>query len=166
MKRALALTAVLLACSDARGADTPPLPPIDAPAIAKRVVASLHPAPGEGAVLVADPTYYPELARAMELELDRAGVRPVLNLGFPAADVVRSAYGDPARARQLEDAWVRALQPLFDGSALFFWLPARVLPPGHTFERLVDASRVRGVHFHWILPVEGRNAEELRAMTN
>lgn len=166
MRCALTLLAVLLARAEARAAEAPALPPIDVPAIAARVVASLHPAPGEGAVLVGDPTYYPELTRAIELELDRAGVRPVINLSFPGPELVKAAYGDPARAKQLEDGWVRALQPVFDGSALFFWLPARWIPPGHTFERLVDASRVRGIHFHWILPVEGRNTDELRVMTN
>src|SRR5207245_9245115 len=44
------------------------LPLIDAAQIAKRVVGSLRPAAGERAVIVYDPTYYPGLVRAIELE--------------------------------------------------------------------------------------------------
>jgi hypothetical protein len=163
MTRALTLLA-LLAATAARSADAPPpaLPPIDAPAVAKRVVAALHPAEGEAAILVSDPSYYPELTRAIELELDRAGVRPVFNLNFPAPEVVKPLFGDPARAKQLEESWVRALQPVFDKSALFFWLPARWIPPGRALEKLVDASRVRGVHFHWLLPLDGRTEDAVR----
>jgi hypothetical protein len=163
MSRALTVLA-LLAATFARSDDTPtpPLTPIDAPAIATRVVAALHPAEGEGAVLVSDPSYYPELTRAIELELDRAGVRPVITLNFPAPELVKKLYGDPARAKQLEEGWVRTLQPLFDQSALFFWLPARWVPPGHALEKLVGASRVRGIHFHWLLPLDGRTEDAIR----
>lgn len=166
--RASIVLAVLLSSPGARGADapTPPLPPIDATAIAKRVVAALHPAAGEGAVLLSDPSYYPELTRAIELELDRAGVRPVLNLNFPAPELVKALYADPARAKEIEESWVRALQPVFDKSALFFWLPARWIPPGRALEKLVDASRVRGIHFHWMLPLEGRSADQIRVASH
>lgn len=149
------------ASSSAWAADVTPLPPIDAPAIARRVVGSLHPARGETAVLIGDPTYYPDLTRAIELELERAGVHPVLTLSFPPREAVLPLFASPAEAARREAEWVALLSPVFEKAALFFWLPARIIAPGRSLEKLVDGSRVRGIHFHWILPVEGRSAEEI-----
>jgi hypothetical protein len=148
-----------------RAAEPGPLPPIDVPAIAKKVVGALHPQRGEAAVIVGDPTYYPDLTRAVELELDRAGVHPVLTLAFPPRDVVLPLFSNEAEAARREAEWVALLSPVFDKATLFFWMPARLPPPGQTLEKLVDASRVRGIHFHWILPPEGRSADELGLAT-
>jgi hypothetical protein len=145
----------------AGAAELAALPPIDAAAIARRMAATLHPARGEAAVIIADPTYYPDLTRAVELELERAGVHPVLTLAFPPREVVLPLFGDPAEASRRDAEWVALLRPVFERAALFFWMPARILAPGRSLEKLVHGSRVRAVHFHWILPPEGRSAEEL-----
>jgi hypothetical protein len=159
-------TAASLAAATARGADPAPLPPIDAPAIAARVVGALHPARGEAAVLIGDPTYYPDLTRAVELELEKAGVHPVVTLSFPPREAVLPLFGNPAEAARREAAWVAMLSPVFQKAQLFFWLPARVIPPGNALEKLVDASGVRGIHFHWLLPVDGHSAEEIGIATS
>jgi hypothetical protein len=145
--------------------DLAALPPIDAPALARRVVGALHPERGEAAVIVADPTYYPDLTRAVERELDRAGVHPVLTIAFPPRDVVLPLFANEAEADRREADWVAVLSPVFQKAALFFWMPARLVPPGQMLEKLVDGSRVRGIHFHWILPPEGRSADELAIAT-
>lgn len=159
---ALALAVASLGVGrQAQGAPLAELPPIDAAAIARRVVGCLHPARGEAAVLVGDPSYYPDLTRAIELELERAGVHPVLTLSFPAPEVAGPLLASPTEAARREAEWVALLSGVFERAALFFWLPARVVPPGRSLERLVDGSRVRGIHFHWLLPPEGRGAAEI-----
>jgi leucyl aminopeptidase (aminopeptidase T) len=139
------------------------LPPIDAARIAKRVVGSLRPAAGERAILVYDPTYYLDLTRAMQMELTRAGVHPIIGLTFDPPDVVRALGADPARKR--EEEVVSSLRPVFEKADLFFWLPTRALSPDMRWERLLDFSRARGIHFHWITPPTGRSAEEIRTLT-
>jgi leucyl aminopeptidase (aminopeptidase T) len=139
------------------------LPPIDAARIARRVVGSLQPARGERAILVYDPTYYLDLTRAMEMELTRAGVHPIIGLTFDPPEVVRALGADPARKR--EEEIVSALRPIFEKADLFFWLPTRALSPDLRWERLLDVSRARGIHFHWITPPTGRSAEEIRMLT-
>jgi hypothetical protein len=164
MSRVAALllgTAGAFAPGSVGAADPPALPPIDAPAIARRVVGSLHPARGEAAVIVGDPSYYPDLTRAVELELERAGVHPVFTIALPSRDVVLPLFGDPAEAARREAEWVALLSPVFEKAALFFWMPARLIAPGRSLEKLVDGSRVRGIHFHWLLRPEDRSAEEL-----
>jgi leucyl aminopeptidase (aminopeptidase T) len=153
----------MLAASAIFAAEPVALPPIDAAALARRMVGSLHPARGEAAILVADPTYHADLTRAVELELDRAGVHPVITVAFPPRDVVLPLFASEAEAARREAEWVALLSPVFEKAALFFWMPARIVPPGLALEKLVDGSRVRGVHFHWILPPEGRSVEELGA---
>jgi len=146
-------------------AGMPSLPPIDAAGLARRVVAAMHAAPGERAILVKDPCYYPELTEAFERELERAGVEPVVAIDFDPPDLVAPLAANRDEARRREDAFVALLTPAFQASQLFFWLPARAPAPGHRLERLVDGSSVRGVHFHWILPLEGKSPDELAALS-
>jgi hypothetical protein len=141
----------------------PALPPIDSTAIARRVVGALRPRTGEAAVLVFDPAYYPELTRAFALELEKAGAHPVLALAESPPEVLGPLSAHPANARSREDALVATLEPVFRKASLFFWMPVRATFPGRPLERLVDGSSVRGVHFHWILPVEGKTPLELAA---
>jgi hypothetical protein len=164
-KRALSTVAaaILVAVAAGGAAAAEPLPPIDAAAIAKRVVGAVQPAPGEAAVLVFDPTYYPELTRAFAVELDRAGAHPVLALAESPLEVLGPLFADPGAARRREDALIALLEPVFRKAALFFWMPVRAPFPGRPLERLVDRSAVRGVHFHWILPIEGKTAVEIAA---
>ena len=148
------------------------LPPIDATKIAKRVVGLLEPAAGERAVLVYDPTYYPELARAIQAELDRAGVRPIIALTFETPEMVRGRGANLQELKKREEEFVQMLRPVFEKADIFLWLPARELSPDVRWERLLEASRARpdgigarGIHFHWIFLVAGKSAEEIRTLS-
>jgi len=141
------------------------LPLIDAAQIAKRVVSSLRPAAGERAVIVYDPTYYPGLARAIELELNRAGVYPIVALTFDPPEVVRGQAADPAGEKKREEEVVSLLRPVFEKADIFLWLPGRELSSDLRWERLLSVSRARGIHFHWIWPLSGKSAEEIAALS-
>jgi len=152
------------------------LPPVDAARMVSRVVALLQPTAGERAILVYDPTYYPELARGFYVELSRAGVYPVIPLTFDPpetlrprvanpVEAVRALMADPVKAKKREEEVVSMLRPLFEKADIFLWLPARQSWPDLRWERLVGASRARGIHFHWIAAPEGRSAEEIRTLS-
>lgn len=138
---------------------------MDAVRVARRVVASLQAALGEHAVIVYDPTYYPELARNMQSELNRAGVYPIIALTFDAPEVLRAQEDSPADLKKREEQAVSLLHPVFEKAGIFLWLPARRLSPDLRWERLLDGCRARGIHFHWISPLAGRSAEELETLT-
>ncbi len=140
------------------------LPPIDTAAIAKRVARTLAPTPGERAILISDPGYYPELAAAIEIELAAAGVEPLLGLTFDPPEVVRAAAALPGAEKREED-FVSWLAPVFAKANLFLWLPARALHEDTRLERLVDGSPARGIHFHWIFGLDGRSAEEIAQLS-
>ena len=151
-------------------------PPIDATRIARRVVALLQPTAGERAIFVYDSTYYSELARGIYMELSRAGVYPIIALTFDPpetrsasvanpVEAVRALAADPERAKKREEEVVTMLRSVFEKADIFLWLPARQTWPDLRWERLVDASRARGIHFHWISAPDGRSEEEIRTLT-
>jgi len=151
------------------------LPPINVSAIAERIVQTLQPKPNERAVMVFEASYYPELAEAVQLLLYGAKVHPVIPLNFEPTAIARQGLAgwppDPAdkaqmeRFRQRQSEWVRALQPLFDQSDLFLWMPVRVYSPDRRWEHLVASSRVRGIHFHWMFFLNERSTEEVRVLS-
>jgi hypothetical protein len=140
------------------------LPDIDAAAIAQRVVSALGPSAGERAILFFDPGYYPELALEIERELTDSGVEPLLAAAFDPPDVVEATDGRPGAAGR-QDVFVSWLAPLFAKADLFLWLPAQALHADTRLEHLVDGSRVRGIHFHWILDLDGRTPEEIASLS-
>jgi Thermophilic metalloprotease (M29) len=139
------------------------LPPVDTQKIATLVVASLQPKSGERSVIVYDPTYYPELARHIQEELQRAGVYPIVALTFEPRDVFRAVEATGLRKRE-EDV-VSLLRPIFEKSDIFLWLPGRYLPSDMRWERLVNVASTRGIHFHWIQPLDGRSAAEVQLLS-
>jgi hypothetical protein len=160
----------LLSCAASGEAQSPdvekvPLPPMDAPRIAQRVVAALRPAPGERAIIVYDPSYYPELARGIQLELTRAGVYPIAALTFDPPEMLRALAADPAKAKEREEQVVSLPAPVFEKADIFLWLPGRAFSGDLRWERLLSASRARGIHFHWISSLTGRSVEEIAALS-
>jgi len=141
------------------------LPRIDAAALAERIAKTLRPAAGERAILFFDPGYYPELAAAVERDFAAAGVDHFLAASFDPPEVVRAgeSRGDGARP---QDEFVAWLAPVFAKADLFLWLPARELYDDTRLEHLLDGSKARGIHFHWILGLEGKSAEELRDLSH
>jgi hypothetical protein len=155
-----------LAPATAAPASAPPaappvLPPIDAGRIASRIVSSLQPAAGERAILVYDPLYYPELADAIQAGLRAAGANPVVLLTFDPPAIVQAEAASSIPSAGIEERTVAFLRPLFDQAAMFLWLPARALSNDTRWEHLVGGSRARGIHFHWILPLEGHDPDEV-----
>ena len=140
------------------------LPPIDTVGIAQRVIATLAPSVGERAILFFDPGYYPELALAIERELAKSGVEPLLAVAFDPPDLVESADARPGAAGRQDD-FVSWLAPVFAKADLFLWLPALALYSDTRLEHLLDGSRARGIHFHWILGLEDRSAEEIERLS-
>jgi hypothetical protein len=141
------------------------LPAIDAVRIAGRVVASLQPAPGERALLVYDPLYYPEIAGAIQAGLRAAGANPVVALNFDPPDIVGGEAAGTLPAEGIEERTVAFLRPLFEQAAMFLWLPAREMSGDTRWEHLLAASRARGIHFHWIMPLKGHGAEEIATLS-
>jgi hypothetical protein len=140
------------------------LPPIDSSALAKRIVRTFAPSAGERAILFFDQGYYPELAAATERELTAMGVDHFLAASFDPPEVVRSveSRGDSARRQEEFVAW---LAPAFAKADLFLWLPARALYDDTRLEHLVGGSKVRGIHFHWIIRLGGLSVDDVRALS-
>jgi hypothetical protein len=128
-------------------------PPIDFAGVARKIVTSLHPQMGERAVLLFDPTYYPQLATESEMALRQAGVDPVLRITFPPLEVPFPT--DPQGIRKSEKAWDDMLGSLFDRVDLLLVLPGRNQPPDLRWERLLNASAARCIHCHFVLPMIG-----------
>jgi hypothetical protein len=143
----------------------PALPSIDSERIAEKVVGTLRPRSGEKAVVVYDPTYYPELAQAIQAGLHREGVYPVMALSFEPPEVVQAMMKRPEGIKKREEEAVSLLEPVFQKADIFLWLPARVLSPDVRWERLLEGSPARGIHFHWISPLAGRSADEVRMLS-
>ncbi|MCA1652060.1 MAG: aminopeptidase, partial [Acidobacteria bacterium] len=64
------------------------------------------------------------------------------------------------------DAYIEFLEPTFARTDIFLWLAGRNnLSPGLRWERLIDASRARAIHNHWVLPPLGaRSDDEIRQL--
>ena len=141
------------------------LPPVDAARIAKRVVQALQPSAGERAILVYDPLYYPDIAGAIQAGLRAAGANPVVLLTFDPPAIVRAEAAGTIPAAGIEERTVSFLRPLFDQAAMFLWLPTREISNDTRWEHLVAGSHARGIHFHWILPLEGHDAGEVATLS-
>jgi hypothetical protein len=114
---------------------------------------------------VYDPLYYPEIAGAIQAGLRAAGANPVLALTFDPPAIVRGEAAGSIPAEGIEERTLAFLRPLFEQAAIFLWLPAREISGDTRWERLLASSRARGIHFHWIMPLEGHRAEEVATLS-
>ena len=136
------------------------LPAIDFNAVAQRVVHSMVPQSGERALLLFDPSYYPQLAEEAERALRQAGVDPVVRLSFPPPAIPYPV--GTAAIRASEANWDKMLGPLFKEIDLCLWLPGRNLAPDLRWERLLNASSARCIHCHFVLlPLSARSGADL-----
>ena len=140
------------------------LPPVDAARIAQQLVKTIAPRAGDRAIIAYDPAFYPEIALAVQSELLRAGVHPVVLLNFDPPEIAGAPPVSLADAKKQEDEFFNLLYPTFAQAQIFLWMPARALYDDHRWERLIDASPVRAIHFHWFLPLERGDANEIRAL--
>lgn len=136
-------------------------PPVNEEALARRLFEMVAAAPGERAVIVHDPTYYPGITRRLREALDEHGVHTYLIVEDSPAMIERY-IGDRVAAKRREEDVVRTLLRLFRSADIFYWMPTRGYADDLRWERLVEKSRVRSVHFHWMLRFPGaRTAEEI-----
>jgi hypothetical protein len=138
----------------ARSTEAPAPPPIDEAAFAGRLLEMAAPVAGERAILLYDPTYYPGVAERLRLELHRRGVQTYL-LVEDSPEMTALDLADPARRERREHDVVATLGSLFDRADIFFWLPVRAYADDLRWERVVENSRVRSIHFHWLIPFPG-----------
>jgi hypothetical protein len=138
-------------------------PPVNEEALAARLFEMTRPSPGERAVIVYDPTYYPGITNRLRDQLHLRGVQTVLLVEDSVAMI--ASYASDARARDARERAVLAtLTPLFERSDIFYWMPARGYVDDLRWELLVEKTGVRSVHFHWLLPFPGgRTNEEIVA---
>ena len=134
-------------------------PPVDETALVSRLVSMTQPARGERAIIVYDPTYYPGITNGIRDELNRRGVDTYLFVE-DSQEMIRSYMDDDAAHDRREAEVIETLQPLFQRADIFYWMPARGYVDDLRWERLVEQSRVRSVHFHWFLPYPGSRTNE------
>lgn len=131
-------------------AQTTPLepPPVNEAALVERLVDMVQPSCGERAIILYDPTYYPGITARLREALQSRGVQTYVLVEDPPA-LVNQYTGTPEHARREQDV-IATLLPVFRESDIFYWMPVRQYTDDTRWERLVDQSRVRSVHFHWI----------------
>jgi hypothetical protein len=163
---ATALLVILTAGSVAARPATDPRsdpPAVDEAALARRLFDMTQPQPGERAIIVFDPTYYPGITTRLREALHDRGVHTYAVVEDTPAMIDTYLGKPPADAKREQDV-VAALLPLFRSSQIFYWMPTRGYGDDLRWERLVAESRVRSVHFHWMLRFPGtRTADEILA---
>ncbi|NDQ55991.1 MAG: aminopeptidase [Acidipila sp.] len=137
----------------------------DASQIARQLVKTIAPRPGEHAIIAYDPSCFPEITLAVQSEFLRAGVYPVVLLNFDPPEIVDKAPSSLAEIKKQEEEFFALLRPAFAQAQIFLWMPARSLYDDHRWERLIEASPVRAIHFHWFLPLERGDAHEIRKLS-
>jgi leucyl aminopeptidase (aminopeptidase T) len=133
-------------------------PPIDFARWAKFIVRDFFAVqPYERVVLMTDPTYYPELTDAIRAELVEAKAIEIGSILFdgPAMSSRRSTVRPRATDERYRTDATAAMRRLYEQADIFMWLPYRFGPgtergDGRMLERLVEGTRARGLHFHWI----------------
>ena len=136
-------------------------PPVDEAALATRLFEMTRPTAGERAIIVHDPTYYPGITRRLREALHARGVQTYL-LVEDSPEMIDTYLNSSADGERRENDIVQALRPLFKAADIFYWMPTRGYGDDLRWERLVADSRVRSVHFHWLLRFPGeRSAAEI-----
>jgi hypothetical protein len=148
---ALAVAIASYGALAARGVDPPA---VDEAALAERLLAMAAPSAGERAILLYDPSYYPGITERLRLALHERGVQTLL-LVEDSPEMTALDLADEARREVREREVIATLEPLFDAADIFFWMPVRAYADDLRWERLVERSRVRSVHFHWLIPFPG-----------
>lgn len=160
----LALAATV---SEPVSSQTGPASRVDWPRIADLVInQTLKLAPGERVVLFWDQASDRGTAPALRSAITAAG-------GVIAAEITPPGPPELEAARRLAPA-AQALQKArrdsiwsaaFAGADAAIWLPTGLAPvTERPFERLVERSKVRSIHFHWFLPPDTADVPAVEAM--
>jgi len=153
---------VLVAATSAQTPAVKQPPPIDFARWSKFIVRDFFVVqPYEKVVLMADPSYYPELLDAIRAELLEAKAIELGTILFDGRDVAarRAATRPRATDPEYRRLATEAQRRLYEQADIFMWLPYRYgpgqeRPDWRPFEHLVEGTQARGLHFHWI---EGLN---------
>ena len=134
------------------------LPAFDFPRWARFIVRDFFVIqPYERVVLMADPSYYPELLDAIRAELLEAKAVEQGTILFDGRDVadrrgrVQPRASDPEYRRRATEAMRR----LYEQADVFLWLPYRYSVGSErgdwrVLEHLVEGTGARGLHLHWV----------------
>jgi len=152
MMQALVFSLLLAAQADKT------LPPIDFSRWARFVVRDLFDVqPYEKVVLMADPSYFPELVDSLRAELLEAKAIELGTILFDGEKVLerRGAVGPRAADPEYKRLTDAAMRRLYEETDLFMWLPYRYGTGSErgdwrVLEHLVEGTKARGLHFHWI----------------
>ncbi len=119
---------------------------------------SVRLAPGEQVALFWTPALDRGMAAALTAVIkDAGGTVDTIAVEAPATG---NAADPLARAKQLAE-W----QKQFAAAQVAIWLPTDDRATSDMpFEKLVAGSRVRSVHFHWILPPEAEDVDRIEAL--
>ena len=177
-------TALVLAClvtvpdGGARGAaEQDPgersFPPIDFTRWATFIVRDFFAVqPYEEVVIMADPSYYPELLDAIRAELLDAKAIELGTILFDGRDVIaRRRAGQPrATDEKYRQLSTQAMRRLYEQADIFLWLPYRYGTGSErgdwrVLEHLVEGTNARGLHFHWIQGFGSMSQADVDAMS-
>ena len=115
-------------------------------------------APGERAVLFFDSTRDPGIAAPLRAAIKKAG-GVVEEIAAP--DSRTDAALTPQQRLDRFEHW----KVLFQRSQVAIWLPSDLSAVAdQPFEHLVEASKVRSIHFHWFLPPDAADTRTIETM--
>jgi hypothetical protein len=115
-------------------------------------------APGEHVVVFADPSFDRGMADPLRKAIRRAG-GIVEEIAAPTSASV-SAMTAAERAARYEE-W----KVIFARSSAAIWLPTDLSAvEDRPFERLVESSQVRSIHFHWFIPPDAGDVAVVEKM--
>jgi len=148
-------------------------PPIDFARWARFIVRDFFDVqPYERVVIMADPTYYPELLDAIRAELLGARAIELGTILFDGGDLLARRRADQPRATDPEYRRLatEAMRSLYERADLFLWLPYRYGTGSErgdwrVLEHLVEGTNARGLHFHWIQGFASMSQDEVDAFT-
>lgn len=152
------ILAALLGAVPGRAQSIDPLP-IDEAALATRLFEMASPTRGERAVIVYDPTYYPGITNRLREMLLERGVNSY-TLAEDTAGMIAQLPEDGPAHRAREGDVVDSLLPLFEQAQIFYWMPERAYVNDLRWEILVERTKIRSIHFHWLLPFPGNRTDE------
>ncbi len=155
MKYRVVVWMVLGLCSVVRSAE----PGVDYTRIADIVVnRTWKLAPGEHVVVFADPAFDRGIAEPLRRAILKAG-GVVEEIAAPTSASVNAMT--PADRAARDEKW----KGIFARSSAAIWLPTDLSAvEDHPFERLVESSKVRSIHFHWFIPADADDVPMVEKM--
>lgn len=163
MWKHVARTGVLALCAaaslPASAAPARPAAKVDQAALADIIVhRTWKLAPGEHVILFEDPAFDRGLIEPLRAAIRKAG-GVVEEIAAPTSASIKTMSAAQRAAR--DEKW----KATFARSTAAIWLPSDLnAVDDHPFERLVESSKVRSIHFHWFLPPDAADTALVESM--